>query len=214
MTPIRRLRCSAAGPSTCNRHVSWLLGLTPCSACATVPCCLLSTSSLHFDQVRASNRTQRAHSAHTAWLTACFDSMPASARILLLASGSQRAAMARAVTCSSLMNVDSALSSSMRLLLVAERVLWFCKSTFKYIFGGYEFLSTQGSINSVNVLQGCAANLGTVHEVHCTASSAMVVDISCPCYSIVQIIFGSPGEARGQAKLLMTGLIDSVSSKS
>jgi hypothetical protein len=112
------------------------------------------------------------------------------------------------------MNVVSILSSSMRLLLVAEGLLLFCKSMFKYIFSGYGFLSTQGSVNFVNVLQGCAANLGTVHEVHCTASSAMVVDISCPCHSIVQVHIWAPGEARGLTRLLVTRLTDSLSPRS
>lgn len=46
MTPIKRLRCGAAGRSRCQHHMSDSWTLQPCPSCATVPCYLLSASSL------------------------------------------------------------------------------------------------------------------------------------------------------------------------
>ena len=45
-----------------------------------------------------------------------------------------------------------------------------------------------------------------MHEVYCTASSAVVVGISCPCHSIVQVTCGLPVKLGRQARLLIVRL--------
>lgn len=102
---------------------SW--SIQPCSACTTDPCCLLSTA----EQLQPTTLTRFALPEHTARAqhgsqrvsTPC-QRRPESFCWLLEVNGPP---MARAVTCSSLMNVDSTLSVSMLLLLLATSCLHF-----------------------------------------------------------------------------------------